>query len=179
MKIRMLVPFVLFATLAILFWHSLSLDPSHMPSPLVGKPLPDFKATLLGQTKEVRSGDVVAGKVTLMNVWASWCMSCYQEHEFILKLAQEKNIQWVGFNYKDETSKALIWLAQLGNPYHLTLADPEGKIGILLGIYNTPETLLIDSKGIIRYRYVGILNESIWKEKFEPELLAITEECGL
>jgi cytochrome c biogenesis protein CcmG/thiol:disulfide interchange protein DsbE len=104
----------------------------------------------------------------LLNVWATWCPACSVEHPYLVKLAKEKDVAIVGLNYKDDRNKALEWLSKLGDPYSINISDPEGRLGLDLGVYGAPETYVIDQQGIIRYRHVGIVDEKVWSQVLEP-----------
>ena len=160
------LPLVVFAILAVFLWKGLYLNPREIPSSYIGKKLPEFSLQTLNQSGVFRNSDL-HGEVSLLNVWASWCMACKDEQAFLLKLA-DTGIKIYGLNYKDDTNTALEWLATWGNPYTIVAADINGLVAFDLGVYGAPETFLIDKQGIIRYRYAGILNEEVWQEKFLP-----------
>jgi cytochrome c biogenesis protein CcmG/thiol:disulfide interchange protein DsbE len=165
-----LIPFFIFFVLAIFLWRGLYLDPQKLPSVQQGKPLPAFSIPILGneQQSHFNSADL-KGKITLLNVWASWCESCAQEQAFLLKLAGE-GMPIYGLNYKDDPEKALQWLQEWGNPYTTIGSDQLGKTAIDLGVYGTPETFLIDAQGLIVYRQVGVLDETSWNKEFLPRI---------
>lgn len=166
--IKFLAPLVLFLLLLVLFAAGLKLNPREVPSPLIGKPAPAFRlATLEDLNREVTQ-EIFKGKISLLNVWASWCLSCREEHPFLLELARRGEVQVLGLNYKDDRSQALRWLAQLGNPYELSLYDPTGRVALDYGVYGVPETFLIDQEGIIRYKQIGPLTEEVWREEIVP-----------
>lgn len=160
------IPIVLFSLLVFFLWRGLALDPHVLPSVQIGKALPAFRLPLLG-TNQWFTPELLQGRVVLLNVWASWCTACIEEHAFLLKLAQT-GFPIVGLNYKDDTQNAQNWLHTWGNPYQLIAEDKAGKLAIDLGVYGTPETFLIDKKGFIRYRHVGIVDEDVWQKEFLP-----------
>ncbi len=116
----------------------------------------------------------IAGQVALVNVWATWCVSCRIEHPYLDTLAQA-GIPIYGINYKDEDAAALRWLQELGNPYVATIADREGSLGLDMGVYGAPETYLLDAGGVIRYRHVGVVDEQVWREVLQPLYLQFAE----
>src|SRR5262249_35264730 len=140
----------------------------------VNKPLPEFQLPSLGEGK-LFTPELMKGRVVLLNVWASWCEACTEEQVLLLRLAREA-VPIYGLNYKDETEEAQRWLKEWGNPYQAIGEDKEGKVAIDLGVYGTPETFLIDQKGIIRYRHIGILDEGTWESEFLPRLKQLRGE---
>lgn len=160
------VPLVIFAILAAMFYIRLfSGDPSKIPSVLIDKPVPDFDLKPLeGLFEEGRpipgfsSADLAEGEVSLVNVWASWCGPCRQEHPYMMELARSGKVRMYGLNYKDKTENALSFLSQLGNPYQAVGVDDGGRVAIDWGVYGVPETFIVDGKGIIRYKQIGALN---------------------
>jgi cytochrome c biogenesis protein CcmG, thiol:disulfide interchange protein DsbE len=161
-----ILPLLLFALLALFLFYGLSIDPKKIPSPLIDQPAPQFNLPLLDAPHHLFSNTRLIGKPYLLNVWASWCEPCQTEHALLLKIAKEKKIKIYGLNYKDAPQTAKQFLQELGNPYEQVLLDKDGRIAVDLGVYGTPETFLIDAKGIVRYRWVGPLTETVWKEKF-------------
>jgi len=162
------IPLVIFVALGVLLWMGLSLDPRKIPSPLVGKPLPAFSLAALHEPSKTITPDSLRGRVYLLNVWASWCVACRQEHPVLNELARRKAVPIVGLNYKDQRNDAITWLQNLGNPYELSIVDLDGRIGIELGVYGVPETFVIDKEGIIRYKHIGPISEEAWHSKLEP-----------
>ncbi|WKE66773.1 DsbE family thiol:disulfide interchange protein [Gallaecimonas kandeliae] len=164
----LLVPLALFLALASFLLRGLFSDPRTLDSVLVGKPVPAFTMVdLFEPAKHYDAALLADGKPVLLNVWATWCPTCYAEHQYLNSLARE-GVRIVGLNYKDERDKAMAWLSKLGNPYAVTLFDPDGMLGLDLGVYGAPETFLIDGQGIIRYRHVGDVNERVWNETLKP-----------
>jgi len=167
-RAKLFIPLVIFIALAALLWRGLSLDPTAMPSAMVDRTMPDFDLPLVEQpAANVSKADLPDG-LFLLNVWGTWCPTCVVEHPFLLKLAEEKGVNIVGLDYKDERPAALQWLEKRGNPYRMTLFDAEGVLGLELGVFGAPETFLIDSQGVIRLRHVGELNQRVWEESFAP-----------
>ncbi len=158
-----LVPFFLFIVLAVLFWRGLKLDPHSLPSAKIGKPVPTFTLDTIDGKKLTNTS--LIGHVSLLNVWASWCMSCADEQVTLMNLAN-KGVAIYGLNYKDNTDDAKKWLNEWGNPYQLVGEDVDGKVAINIGVYGAPETFLIDKQGVIRYRHVGALTKSVWEKEF-------------
>lgn len=173
------VPFSVFLLLVVGFALKLSAiktepEPS-LTSALIGQPLPPVSSTdLLHPNKHYRL-DALSGQPFLLNIWATWCPTCLAEHQFLAQLKQQ-GIAIVGINYKDQRSLAQAWLTRYGNPYQLTLSDPEGELGIELGVYGAPETFYIDEKGVIRYRWVGEMNQKVWDREFKQRFGAQTGE---
>jgi cytochrome c biogenesis protein CcmG/thiol:disulfide interchange protein DsbE len=162
-NLKLFIPLFIFIGLAVLLLKGLDRDPNALPSALIGEPVPAFRLPNL-LTGEQVSEDVFQGHVTLLNVWATWCPSCRMEHPFLLRLAREQGVRIVGMDYKDEDADATAWLDKLGNPYELVFADANGHLGVDLGVYGAPETYLIDHKGIIRAKRVGVVDERVWAE---------------
>ncbi len=159
MRARSLVPLGIFAALVVLLWAGLYLNPREVPSPLIGKPAPEFMLPQLhDSTQQIGSRDLL-GKVTLLNVWASWCAACREEHPLLVALARTGQVNIYGLNYKDARQDALRWLNELGNPYLVSAFDEQGNVGIDYGVYGVPETYVIDRAGIIRYKVIGPLTE--------------------
>ncbi|CDZ78920.1 Cytochrome c biogenesis protein CcmG [Legionella massiliensis] len=170
-----LIPLAIFTLLVFFFWRGLSLEPQKLPSVQLGKSLPDFQLPMLGDEKHF-TPQAMRGQVALLNVWASWCAACVEEQVFLMRLARE-SVPIYGLNYKDDTDNAARWLNEWGNPYQAIGEDKEGKVAIDLGVYGAPETFLIDKKGIIRYRHVGILDEETWKTEFLPRIQQLQGEA--
>ncbi len=165
-RLKLFLPLILFALLAITLFRGLGLDPSEMPSALIDRPLPPFSLPALGQAVALTEADMV-GQPALLNVWATWCVSCRVEHPYLKQLA-EQGIPIFGINYKDDDAAAQHWLDELGNPYRFNIADREGTLGLDLGVYGAPETYLLDAEGVVRYRHVGVVDEKVWRTILEP-----------
>jgi cytochrome c biogenesis protein CcmG/thiol:disulfide interchange protein DsbE len=158
------IPLILFIGLGIFLYQGLSIDPTELPSALINKPFPDFKISDLKQPDKLLTKADFVGKPVLINVWATWCPSCREEHQQLLKMAQEHRIDIIGLNYKDERDLAVQWLQNLGDPYRFIIYDKDGMLGLDLGVYGAPETYLLDAKGIVKYRHVGVLTEQDWQK---------------
>lgn len=166
-RLFLFIPLVVFAILAVLFWRGLSLNPNDMPSALLNKPVPAFSLPRLQNTAELRTETMLQGKVTLLNVWATWCVTCREEHAFLNQL-QRQGVHIVGIDYKDNTQDAQRWIAELGNPYDDIIIDEEGRLGLDLGVFGAPETYVVDKQGVIRYKHIGDLNQKIWDDIIKP-----------
>jgi len=161
---------VIFLIMMGFFYKGLQLDPQELPSALLDKSAPDFTLPQLhDDTKSFSLADM-KGKVWLLNVWASWCEACRQEHPLFMQLARRGDFPIYGLNYKDEVDDAKRWLRQLGDPYVVSVSDLEGDVGIDFGVYGVPETFLIDKEGVIRYKHVGPVSRQDWKQILEPKL---------
>ena len=168
MNRRRFVPLALFGATAAFLGVGLRLDPRELPSPLIGKTAPAFALPLLHQPDKVCSQSELLGTVWVLNVWASWCVSCREEHAALTALARSSAAPVVGLNYKDEREQALAWLGRFGDPYALSLQDREGRLGMDYGVYGVPETFVIDRKGVVRYKRVGILTTESVRERLLP-----------
>lgn len=172
-RFALFVPLFAFAVLALFLWRGLSLDPNAMPSALLNKPWPVFSLPTLesvntsitekNTTEKNVTEKNLRGKKALVNVWATWCVTCRVEHPFLMQLSQQ-GIVLIGLNYKDKIPEAQQWLQEKGNPFQFTIADTEGKLGMDLGVFGAPETYFVDSQGVIRYKYIGDINERIWND---------------
>jgi len=144
------------------------LDPHQVPSPLIDKPAPAFRLTQVADPDKTLSRDQLLGRVWLLNVWASWCVSCKEEHPVLVEFAKTGVVPIYGLDYKDTRDEALKWLDRLGNPYTASLFDPDGRVGIDYGVYGVPETYVIDKSGTIRYKQIGAITPEILREKIVP-----------
>lgn len=166
---RALLPLGIFLALVALLFYGLQLDPRKVPSPLIGQPAPNFALESLKDPSQTLTQEILLGKVSLVNVWASWCPSCRQEHAELMRIAaRNKNLQVIGFNWKDTRPEALLMLRQFGDPYAVNIYDPDNRSGIDWGVYGAPETFIVDAEGIIRYKYVGPVNARVWDEQIRP-----------
>lgn len=170
---RYLLPLALLGLLGLLLgflWKGLGLDPRLVPSPLVGKALPEFSLVRL-ETPDLRLTPAdFRGRAVLLNVWATWCVGCRQEHDLLVKIAREDGYPIYGLNYKDQFKAARDWLARYGNPYVASGYDPQGAVGLDLGVYGLPETFVVDTSGRITHKHVGPLTEAKWREELKPIL---------
>lgn len=170
-----LVPLGIFIALAALLFYGLRLDPSKVPSPLVDKPAPAFELESLLEPGRMIGSEILKGKVSLVNVWASWCPSCRQEHRELMRIARNADVQMIGFNWKDpgdggdeDRSKALAFLQMFGDPYDVILYDPRNEAGIDWGVYGAPETFIVDPEGIIRHKRIGPIDAAVWRDEILP-----------
>ena len=169
-SLRFAIPLVLFFLIAAFLAWGLrkDYDPRHIPSPLIGKSVPAFSLPSLEQADTVITDKDLLGKVYLLNVWATWCISCRAEHPTLVELARSGKAEFVGLNWKDDREKADTWLRQLGNPFSVNIFDKEGRTAIDLGVYGAPETFLVDKQGIIRYKYAGPITRDLFNETILP-----------
>jgi cytochrome c biogenesis protein CcmG/thiol:disulfide interchange protein DsbE len=165
---RFLLPLALFVGLVIFLAIGLRRDPHEVPSPLINKPAPAFQLPQLHEQAKTFSPQEMRGKVWLLNVWASWCISCREEHPVLLALARSGEVPLYGLNYKDQRNDAIAWLDELGNPYLLSAADLDGRVGIDYGVYGAPETYLIDRDGVIRFKHIGPLSPDVIQSQLLP-----------
>jgi cytochrome c biogenesis protein CcmG/thiol:disulfide interchange protein DsbE len=172
--IRFLIPAIIFLVLAGFLFVGLYKDPSLVPSPLIGKPVPTFAASTLRDAKKIITDKDIQGDYALVNVWATWCAACKQEHAALVYLAQKLQVPIYGLNYKDDRASAINWLQQYGDPYIANIFDENGRIGIDFGVYGAPETFLIDRNGIIQHKLVGIMTPDVWEKQFLPKIQKIT-----
>lgn len=175
-KLKFIIPLVLFfgivAVFAVLLQQN-EKDPGKresLPSPLVGKPAPAFKLTQLHAAEQTIAPEDLKGQVYLLNVWASWCISCRQEHPLLVDLARQKIVGLYGLNYKDTRENATAWLQQFGDPYVLSAFDEDGRVGINYGVYGVPETYLIDKQGVIRYKHIGPISPEAMQQVIIPKI---------
>ncbi|HCE08254.1 MAG TPA: DsbE family thiol:disulfide interchange protein [Oxalobacteraceae bacterium] len=165
---RFLLPLAVFVALVIFLGIGLRLNPREVPSPLIGKPAPAFRLTRLHEPDKTISASDMAGQVWLLNVWASWCVSCRQEHPVWVDFAKLNVVPIVGLNYKDVRKDGTEWLRQFGNPYTVSAFDQDGRVGIDFGVYGVPETFVIDKHGVIRYKQIGPVTPEIITDKLLP-----------
>ena len=154
-SLKRFLPLGIFVVLVGFLAIGLTLNPREVPSPLINKPLPQFRLTVLSAPDKTVSAQDMLGKVWLLNVWASWCVACRIEHPVLVELAKTKLVPIYGLNYKDKSPAAITWLANFGNPYVQSLVDADGLVGIDLGVYGVPETFVVDKQGVIRYKQIG------------------------
>ena len=169
-SLRFLIPLVIFFGLVWFLSAGLKLNPKEVPSPLIDKPAPLFQLTRLDNANvAVRSPDLL-GRVWMLNVWASWCAACRQEHPLLMEFAKQKQLPIYGLNYKDDRAAGLRWLANFGNPDEASFFDQDGRVGIDFGVYGVPETFIIDQKGVIRFKQIGPLTPEVLRTRIEPLL---------
>lgn len=168
--LKFLIPLALFLVLVGFLAVGLKLDPREVPSPLIGKPAPAFELTRLDAPDQKLRRDELLGKVWVLNVWASWCAPCREEHPLLVDFARRGLAPVYGLNYKDTRPAGMAFLTQLGNPYAASLFDGDGRVGIDYGVYGVPETFVIDKQGVIRFKHVGPLTNEVIGKKIEPLL---------
>lgn len=172
--IKRLLPLLAFAALALLLGVGVLMnsgkDTSAIPSPLLGKPAPDFALPVLDEPGRIITREDLLGEPYLLNVWGSWCPACRDEHPVITELAESGRIRVIGYDYKDEADDARRWLAQFGNPYALVITDVEGRAALDWGIYGAPESFLVDAQGMIRWKFVGPLTPEVVQTQLLPAL---------
>lgn len=169
-RLKFFTPAIFFIAIAILLWRGLYLDPRTLPSMLIDKSMPAFKLSTVDG--DPVSNSALPDQIFLLNVWGSYCLPCLVEHPTFMRLSEEGEIPVVGVNYKDQNELAHDWLETNGDPFAFSIEDLDGRFGIDLGVYGAPETYLVDAHGVIRYRHVSVLDETVWEEEFIP---AITE----
>lgn len=175
---RYLLPLLLFLAMAGLLYRGLSIDPRLVPSPLIGKAAPAFSLAQLEDPAATLSNADFKGQVSLLNVWATWCVSCRAEHRVLMQLAQTGAVAIYGLNYKDERPAALRWLQQFGDPYRANAFDADGRVGIDWGVYGTPETFIVDKQGVIRHKHTGPLTQDIVQQEILPLVRQLEAEQG-
>jgi cytochrome c biogenesis protein CcmG/thiol:disulfide interchange protein DsbE len=166
--LKFLLPLGVFLGLVAFLAAGLKLNPREVPSPLIDKPAPAFTLTQLENPAQTIRRDDLLGKVWMLNVWASWCVACRQEHPLLVKFAQSKLLPIYGLNYKDSRPDGLQWLARFGNPYDASLFDQDGRVGIDWGVYGVPETFIIDRQGVVRFKHIGPLTPDVIRSRIEP-----------
>ena len=169
-SLKFVIPLVLFVALAAFLAVGLTRDPREVPSPFIGRAAPAFKLERLHDANAVFTPEEMRGKVWLLNVWASWCVSCKVEHPLLVELAKSNAVPIVGLDYKDTRDEGLRWLQRMGDPYALSAFDVDGKVGIDYGVYGVPETFVIDKQGVIRFKQIGALTPEVLRDKVLPLL---------
>lgn len=170
---RFALPLLIFLGLGVLLFLGLGNDPRHVPSPLVGKPAPEFNLPDLMQAdRNIQKSDLL-GQVYLLNVWASWCYACRIEHPEIERIARQGQLPVIGLNYKDKPEDAKRWLEQFGNPYQMIIADESGRTSIDFGVYGAPETFIVDQQGLIQYKHVGPVDRKVYESILLPKILEL------
>jgi cytochrome c biogenesis protein CcmG/thiol:disulfide interchange protein DsbE len=170
-KTSLFIPLGVFCLILFVGYIGFSLDDRHeLPSALLGKPFPEFRAPMLYDPQTIVTRADLLGEPTLVNVWATWCPTCKAEHAELMRIAATTSVRLVGVNYKDVGSKARQWLADYGDPYEVVIVDADGALGVELGVYGAPETFLLDAQGTMVYKRVGDVNGRIWREQLAPRL---------
>lgn len=176
--IRYLLPLGIFVALVALLAVGLGLNPREVPSPLVGKPVPEFTLPQLREPAKTLSRTDLTGRPVLLNAWATWCVECRREHPVLVAIARQGNVPVYGLNYKDQRPDALQWLERLGDPYVASGFDGDGRVGIDLGVYGLPETFLIDANGTIVHKHIGPISTEIWERDFVPVIARLAGKSG-
>ncbi|MEE4622286.1 DsbE family thiol:disulfide interchange protein [Pseudomonas alliivorans] len=171
----MVLPLLVFLGVAAVLFRGLYLDPAELPSALIDKPFPEFSLREVQSERTLTRADLL-GKPALVNVWATWCIACRVEHPMLNRLAQQ-GVLIYGVNYKDTNADALKWLKDFHDPYRLNIRDDEGSLGLNLGVYGAPETFLIDARGVIRHKYVGVIDDTVWREQLAGRYQALVDEA--
>jgi cytochrome c biogenesis protein CcmG/thiol:disulfide interchange protein DsbE len=168
-----LLPLLVFLGLSVYFAIGLSKDPSELPSALIDKPVPEFELPPLIEGLPGMATADFGGEVVMVNVFASWCVACRQEHSLLLELSRQNFVPIHGLNYKDDPDDAAGWLDALGDPYTRTGADLNGRVGIDWGVYGVPETFVIDKNGNIAYKHIGPISQQDWETKIHPLVMEL------
>ena len=167
---KKLIPLILFVVIAVFLYFSLNATSNKLPSPLLGKMFPSIEAKDFYSDESVLLTKLFSEKMSLVNVWASWCVTCRQEHHMMMKIANYKDLQLIGINYKDTRIDSERYLEMMGNPFDVIFFDPSGNIGLDLGVYATPETFLVDQQGVIIHKHIGAIDSKVWEEDFVPHI---------
>ena len=167
---KKILPLLVFLVVGVFLFLSLNSDPNKLPSPLVGKKFPIIEGTDFYSNETVKLNDLMDNNLALVNVWASWCVTCRKEHQVIMNIAKNNKLKLIGINYKDTKSDGEEYLKVMGNPFDEIIFDPKGQVGMELGVYATPETFLINREGLIIHKHIGEITEKDWIENFLPHL---------
>jgi len=170
MKAKFLTPLILFVILVGFLAVGLNRDPQEIPSPLIGKQAPAFELPQLADPQKIFSPESMKGKPWILNVWASWCVACREEHPVLVELGKLQVAPIIGLDYKDKRDDAMAMLARQGNPYLLSAFDAKGRVGIDYGVYGVPETYVIDKTGVIRFKHIGPITMELLRKKIIPLL---------
>ena len=168
MMTRFVLPMVAFALLVFVLQSGLTLNPNELPSPLLQQPAPQFELPSLADPEVLVGSATYENQLVLVNIWATWCPGCRQEHDFLLALARSESIPIFGLNWRDSRPEAMQWLEALGDPYIVSAFDEDGRIGIDWGVYGAPESFLVDADGIVIYKHIAPLTPEIWQREFLP-----------
>ena len=165
---KKLIPLIGFVVISVFLYLSLSSNPRELPSPFLGKAFPDIEVEDFYTGEKFSLRDTFKDKITLVNVWASWCVTCRAEHQMLMKISKENLVQLIGLDYKDTRADANKMLEVMGNPFDLIGFDPKGKAGLELGVYATPETFLVNRQGVILHKHIGEISKQVWLRDFLP-----------
>jgi len=177
--IRFALPVAIFAVLVGFLYVGLNLNPREVPSPFIGKNAPTFELPVLGDAERTFAPGEMQGQVWLLNVWATWCPGCRQEHDALLRLEQRNLAPIIGMDYKDESAAAQAWLEQLGNPYALVVEDLDGRAAIDWGVYGAPETFIIDAHGVVRHKHIGPITDAAVETELVPLIEKLKAEAQI
>ncbi|MCB1662042.1 MAG: DsbE family thiol:disulfide interchange protein [Pseudomonadales bacterium] len=177
-RLKLFLPLIIFVALGGLLLKGLELDPNEMPSALIDKELPKFSLPSLENPEIMLERNHLLGQVALVNVWATWCPSCRAEHPYLMQISEQEKIPIYGVDYKDVRKDAQQWLRKLGDPYAVNVFDEQGKLGIDLGVFGAPETYLIDHKGVIRYKHIGVVDDQVWLNLLKPLVEQLRAEAS-
>ena len=166
--LRRFLPLGLFLGLALMLGVGLTLKPREVPSPFIGKPAPAFTLPRLDDPARQLTPGALQGQVWVLNIWASWCAPCREEHPVLVSAAKAQQVPIVGMNYKDDPRNAQEWLLRLGDPYQVSLVDRDGRAAIDYGVYGVPETFVIDKAGVVRFKHIGPLTAEVWQRELLP-----------
>ncbi len=175
-SLKFIIPFIIFMGLILFFWRGLSINPHRIPSVLIGHEIPHFHLSTLEEPDQYIDSQVLLGKVSVLNVFASWCLACHDEHPQLMDIALNTDVPIYGLDYKDSRTNALQLLNHYGNPYRKIGFDDLGSVAINFGVYGTPETFIIDKTGRIRYKQVGPITKEIWQKKMYPLIQQLRQE---
>lgn len=174
--LKALLPLVLFSMLAFFLVKGLKRNPHHVPSAFIGKPVPQFSKNALQVSNHPITNKIFQGHVSLLNVFASWCVYCRAEDPVLMDLKRAHQVFVYGLDYKDKRLSAMQWLENYGDPYDKIIFDPKGALAFNLGVYGTPETFIVDKHGVIRYKYVGPITSKKWKTTLQPIIAELNHE---
>jgi len=177
-RVLLIIPGAFFISLLGLLLFGLGRDPNMVPSALVNRPLPEFSLPSLeidaSENMALIASEDLSGGISIINFWATWCPPCHIEHPYLVEISErEQSLTFIGVNYKDDLDEARLFLEEKGSPFEKIIVDLDGSLGIDFGLAGAPETFIVDSLGMIRYRHVGVINHQIWEETFEPVISSI------
>ena len=175
---RYLLPVLVFAVMIPIFVVGLGRNKNEIPSPLLEQSAPTFSLPSLADPETMVGSETYAGQVSLVNVWATWCTGCRQEHDFLMELSRRGEVPIFGLNWRDQRDMAISWLDDLGDPYSDIAYDADGRVGIDWGVYGAPETFLIDADGVVIYKHISPLTEAVWQSEFVPRIRAARGETS-
>jgi cytochrome c biogenesis protein CcmG/thiol:disulfide interchange protein DsbE len=175
---RYVLPVVFLVGLVVMLGIGLRRDPTYVPSPLIGKPAPDFTLPRLEDPSQMLRKTDLLGDVSVVNVWATWCGGCRQEHPLLVQLGRTAGVPFFGIDWKDDNALARQWLAELGNPYKSVAVDADGKTAIDFGVYGAPETFLLDRQGNVIYKHIAPMTVDVWQKEFLPRIAQARKVAG-